>query len=190
MKSTKIALFSMVALFFVTVTACDTNASQQNNTTEATSTPEITEAMVLEAQQAWIRALVSIGEAEDPQARANEVLTNYYDYDNGSVLFKPTLAYGDLTFRPTKEGALSYFVGGNDDFAQDGGFALRPYVSGEVEMGGVVSFGDVAIAMSNITLTAADGSTVMVNKTFAYRMDDEGNMRIITHHSSLPFSPN
>lgn len=149
--------------------------------------------MIHQAQKTWIQALVSIGEVHvnggDAAARASEVLTTYYDFENGSVLFKPTLTHGKQTFRLTKEGALAYFVGGNAAFPDDDGFALRPYVSGSVEMADVIIHGNVAIAMSNITLNAYDGSSVTVNKTFGYRLDDAGNLRIITHHSSLPFQP-
>jgi len=153
----------------------------------------ITKDMVYNAQNTWVQALVSIGQAHvsggDATARANEVLTTYYDFANGTVLFKPTLTHGKQTFRFTKEGALAYFVGGNEAYPDDNGFALRPYVSGTVEMGEVVVHGNTAIAMSNITLKAYDGSTVTVNKTFGYRLDDSGNLIIITHHSSLPFQP-
>lgn len=145
--------------------------------------------MIEQAQERWIAALVSVGSAEDPSARAREVLASYYDFDGKGVLFKPTLTHGEQTFRMTKDGAHSYFVGGNSTFAQDDGFALRPYVSGVSEIADVVIIGNVAIAMGNITLTAYDGSTVMVDKTFGYRLDEHGNLRIITHHSSLPFTP-
>jgi hypothetical protein len=45
-------------------------------------------------------------------------------YDNGTVLFKPTLTFGDQTFRLDKEGAAAYFIGGNPKYPNDTGFAL------------------------------------------------------------------
>ncbi|MCH8485831.1 MAG: hypothetical protein LAT75_03130 [Candidatus Cyclonatronum sp.] len=172
------------------LTACSEEQSSTNYTQAAGT--QITAEMIEQAQEAWIAALVSIGNAHaeggDAHAAARQVLTDYYNYPNGLVLFKPTLAFGEQTFRPTMEGALAYFVGGNDDFPNDSGFALRPYVGGFVEMSDVFIHGDMAIAMSNITLEAYDGSTVMVNKTFGYVLDG-GNLRIVTHHSSLPFTP-
>ena len=44
------------------------------------------------------------------------------------MFFKPTLAYGANAFRSTKKGALSYFIGGDPDFAEDTGFALKRWV--------------------------------------------------------------
>jgi hypothetical protein len=41
-----------------------------------------------------------------------ERLDELYDYAEGTVFFKPTLGLGKNTFRSTKQGAISYFVGG------------------------------------------------------------------------------
>lgn len=188
MKTVNITLYAVIGLFMFSATACASNTNSSSNYSSERS--EITRAMIEQAQEGWIAALVSVGAAENPSARASEVLENYYDFNGSGVLFKPTLTHGAQTFRMTKEGAHSYFVGGNASFAQDDGFALRPYVSGVADIKDVVIVGRAAIAMGNITLTAYDGSTVMVDKTFGYRLDDNGNLRIITHHSSLPFSPN
>jgi len=85
--------------------------------TSAIAADKITKAEVNAAQQAWCDALVAIGktseEGGDAKALATKVLTEAYDYDKGKVFFKPTLAYGKNTFRPTKAGALAYFVGGD-----------------------------------------------------------------------------
>jgi hypothetical protein len=59
--------------------------------------------------------------------------------------------------------------------------------------GGATTFrttraGALASAMGKITLQAADGSEVTVDKTFAYRRDADGRLRIIAHHSSLPWA--
>jgi hypothetical protein len=80
----------------------------------------ITDAEVNAAQQAWCDGLVKIGkvykDAGDYKAVAGQLIEDLYDYKDGKVFFKPTLASGKNTFRPTREGALSYFVGGNKDF--------------------------------------------------------------------------
>jgi hypothetical protein len=34
-----------------------------------------------------------------------------------------------------------------------------------------------------------DGNEVMVDKTFGYVRDAAGDLRIVLHHSSLPFTP-
>jgi len=51
------------------------------------------------AQQAWCDALVKIGklkeEGGDYKAFAEQVLSEAYNYDQGKVFFKQTLAFGD-----------------------------------------------------------------------------------------------
>jgi hypothetical protein len=158
----------------------------------------ITMAEVNAAQQAWCDALVAIGkthdEGGDAKALATKVIDQAYDYDKGKVFFKPTLAFGKNTFRPTKEGALAYFVGGDPNFPEDKGFALKPWVKARYDnLGdgddGIQIHGDIAITMGNVWVTAKDGTEVMVDKTFVFRKDDEGKLRLIVHKSSLPFSP-
>ncbi|MCI0353970.1 MAG: hypothetical protein L0099_02870, partial [Acidobacteria bacterium] len=75
-------------------------------------TAPITEGDVNAAQQAWCDALVKIGkvykEGGDYKAVASQLIDDLYDYKEGKVFFKPTLAFGKNTFRNTKEGALAY----------------------------------------------------------------------------------
>jgi hypothetical protein len=184
-----IVLTATLAVFML-ISACNTEPTYTpSKQSETTITPE----MIQSAQEVWIQQLVRIGEAhsegKDASQVAEDVLNSFYDYNNNTVLFKPTLTHGEQTFRPTFDGALAYFVGGNDQFPNDSGFALRPYVSGTTDISEVFIHGDIAIAQGKITLTAYDESTVTVDKTFAYRLDQDGNLRIVTHHSSLPFAP-
>jgi hypothetical protein len=92
------------------------------------------------AQQAWCDALVKIGklkeEGGDYKAFAEQVLSDAYNYDNGKVFFKPTLAYGDQTFRNDKKGALAYFIGGDTAYPNDKGFALTPWVKARYDNAG------------------------------------------------------
>ncbi len=82
-----------------------------------------TEDMVHNALQTWCDNVVAVGKAHseggDARAVAVQVLHDNYDYDNGKVLFKPTLTFGTQTYRPTKEGALAYFTGGDENFPDD-----------------------------------------------------------------------
>jgi hypothetical protein len=158
----------------------------------------ITKAEVNAAQQAWCDALVAIGKAHtdggDAKALATEVLTAAYDYDKGTVFFKPTLAYGEKTFRPTKAGALAYFVGGDSNFPDDKGFALKPWVKARYDNlgdgdAGIQIHGDIAITMGNVWVSASDGTEVMVDKTFVFKKGEDGKLRLIVHKSSLPYSP-
>lgn len=154
----------------------------------------ITEREVLAAQQAWGEALVRIGRAhaEDgpEQARrvAAEVIDQAYGYGLGPVLFKPTLAEPPQAFRTTRAGALAYFVGGDPEFPKDGGFALKGWQAFEIRNAAIHINGDVATTMGNVILTAADGSRTTVDKTWSFKKTDDGQLRIVLHHSSLPYA--
>lgn len=152
----------------------------------------ITEAEVLAAQQAWGEALVGISREfeangiEGARAKASAVIDAAYAYDLGAVLFKPTLTTAPQTFRPTREGALAYFVGHDPDFPEDSGFALKGWRSVEVQNIGIHLHGTTAFSMGNVSITDRDGAVTTVDKTWGYVRDDEGQLRIALHHSSLP----
>lgn len=150
------------------------------------------------AQQAWCDALVKIGKLKedggDYKTFANEVLSTAYNYDSGKVFFKPTLAFGDQTFRNDKKGALAYFIGGDPDYPNDKGFALTPWVKARYDNTGeknegIQIYGSIAITMGNVWVTGKDGKEVMVDKTWVFRKGKDGKLRIIVHKSALPFTP-
>jgi len=150
------------------------------------------------AQQAWCDALVKIGQLHkdggDYKAFAEKVLGDAYNYDYGKVFFKPTLAYGEQTFRPTKKGALAYFIGGDPEYPNDKGFALAPWVKARYDnLGkdnqGIQIYGSVAITMGNVWVTDKSGKEVMVDKTFVFKKGADDKLRLIVHKSALPFSP-
>ncbi|RPI83731.1 MAG: hypothetical protein EHM42_08145 [Planctomycetaceae bacterium] len=157
----------------------------------------ITEEEVNAAQQAWCDGLIKIGKVHhdggDYKAVAAQIIDDLYDYKDGKVFFKPTLAHGKNTFRPTREGALSYFVGGSKDFPGDAGFALKHWVKvsydNNAAENGIQIHGDIAITMGNVYLTNAKGDEVMVDKTFAFRRCKDGKLRLCVHKSALPFDP-
>jgi len=165
---------------------------------DTTEVMNITEQEVNDAQQAWCDALVKIGkihsEGGDAKTFALQVLTNAYNYDEGKVFFKPTLAYGNNTFRNTKEGALAYFVGGDPNFPEDKGFALTPWVKARYDNAGegnngIQIYGDIAITMGNVWVTDKNGKEVMVDKTFVFKKGKDGKLKLIVHKSALPYSP-
>ncbi len=158
----------------------------------------ITYAEVNAAQQAWCDALVKIGklkeEGGDYKAFATEVLSTAYNYDSGKVFFKPTLAFGDQTFRNDKKGALAYFIGGDADYPNDKGFALTPWVKARYDNAGeknegIQIYGSIAITMGNVWVTSKDGKEVMVDKTWVFRKGKDGKLKIIVHKSALPYTP-
>ena len=155
----------------------------------------ITEADLTQARTIWGDALVAISKAfeENGIDAAREVaegaLDAAYGYNLGPVLFKPTMASGEQTFRPTRHGALAYFVGHDDAYPLDGGFGIKGwrYVTSETSASFIE--GDVGMWMGWVTFTDKDGNVTKVDKTFGYKKDAEGTLRIVLHHSSLPYQP-
>ena len=166
----------------------------------ATNVPAgpVTQAQVNAGQQAWCDGLVNVAQTHakggDAKAVAGKMIDDLYDYADGKVFFKPTLAFGPRTFRPTREGALAYFVGGNPNFPEDTGFALKGWTKARYDNNaaenGIQIHGDIAITMGNVYITGPDGKEVMVDKTFVFRRCKDGNLRLCVHKSALPFNPN
>ena len=173
--------------------AAATTVSADNHATKVMNVA-ITEAEVIAAQKAWCNALVGISTTGREQGReaavrmAGEVLDAAYGYNLGPVLFKPTLTEAPQTFRTTREGALAYFVGGNSNFPNDTGFALKPWTACEARNAAIHIYGDTATTMGNVMITNKDGNVTTVDKTWTFKKDDKGALRIVLHHSSLPFS--
>jgi len=44
--------------------------------------------------------------------------------------------------------------------------------------------------MGNYFFTGTDGDETKVEYSFGYTKDEDGNLKIVLHHSSLPYSPN
>jgi hypothetical protein len=154
----------------------------------------ITETEIEAAQKAWGAALIQIstdykdGGLEKAKATANAVLDAAYGYNLGPVLFKPTLTVTPQTFRPTKEGALAYFVGGDSNFPEDSGFALKGWTKYEFENSAVHITADLALTMGKVRITNDKGEVTEVDKTWGFKKDDKGQLRIVLHHSSLPYT--
>jgi hypothetical protein len=156
----------------------------------------ITETEVLAAQRAWCDALVNISRTGETQGRAaaralaERVIDAAYGYQMGAVLFKPTLTVEPQTFRTTRAGALAYFVGGDPAFARDTGFALNGWTRCEIANSAVFIAGNSAATMGNVLITGREGRVTKVDKTWKFVKDDAGQLRIVVHHSSLPYAGN
>ncbi len=155
----------------------------------------ITTQELIAARSAWGDGLIAIAKAyenegiDTARSVAEDVLDAAYGYNLGPVLFKPTMASGDQTFRPTRQGALAYFVGHDADFPRDGGFGIKGWRAMQSETAAEFVEGDVAMWMGKVTLTDKDGGVTQVDKSFGYKKDAEGVLRIVLHHSSLPYLP-
>ena len=200
-RSIRIPLATLALAASVPLGACVTVNKSATAPAPAASRPAaapITEQQVNAAQQAWCDGLVRVAQVHarggDARAEAAAMIDALYDYADGKVFFKPTLAFGPRTFRPTREGALAYFVGGNPAFPEDTGFALKGWTKARYDNNaaenGIQVHGDIAITMGNVYLTGPDGKEVMVDKTFVFRRCKDGSLRLCVHKSALPFSPN
>jgi len=166
---------------------------QKDNELHSEAGVIISEQEVLDAQKIWAEGVVRIGktylEKGDYETELVNFVDDVYGFNLGVVLFKPTLA-SVKQFRTTKEGALSYFIGGNDNYQEDHGFALNPWSAVRWENTGIKIVGNMAIAMGNYYFTPAlGGEDVKVEYSFAYTKDDQGKLRVILHDSHLPYTP-
>ena len=156
------------------------------------------------AQKAWTSALVNISQTykdegfDAAKALAGDVIDGAYDYQAGPVAFKPTWAFGDTTFRTKRRGAVSYFIGGDQRF-DDLGFAIgnkpdsetgqrSPWAKAWTENAVIRLDGDTATSMGWMYSKDEAGNVSKVDKTWTWRKDDDGNLRIVVHHSSTPYS--
>jgi hypothetical protein len=168
--------------------------SLSTNTQTAVANRGITQSEVLAAQKAWGDALVAISTTYDTKgmaaakALAEKVIDEAYGYQFGPVLFKPTLTVAPQTFRTTRAGALAYFVGGDPSFPSDKGFALGGWRSVEIRNAAILITGNTATTMGNVLITDKNGKVTVVDKTWQFLKDDSGKLRIVLHHSSLPYT--
>jgi len=187
-------LFSLLCLMFVAISfQAQAQTTERKNNVSLYSSECITEAEVVQAQKEWGDGIVRIGKAftekGDYSKVAMEHIQNLYGYDLSSVLFKPTLASIEQ-FRGTFDAALSYFVGGNETYPEDKGFAIAPYTKVRFENSGIINNScNMAVSMGNYYFTKTNGEEIKVEFTLGYVKDADGKLRIVVHNSALPYNP-
>ena len=145
------------------------------------------------ARSAWGESMIEISQAyekkgiEQATVVANKMLDNLYGFEFGAVLFKPTLSGGNQTFRSDKEGALSYFVGNNPKYPLDSGFGIKDWLEVKSETSSVLIDQNIAMWMGWVTFINKDGTSIKVDKSWGYKKNENGNLKIVLHHSSLPY---
>ena len=148
----------------------------------------ITKAEVMAAQRAWGDGIVDISrvyaETGDAKARATQHIDSMYAYGDTIVLFKPTLAADDQ-FRGSFDSALSYFIG--REGTEDTGFAIKGWTNVRFENEGIHVGNDLAMAMGNYFFTDPNGDETKVEYSFGYVRGDDGKLKIMLQHSSIPF---
>ncbi|PVH27808.1 phosphoribosyl-AMP cyclohydrolase [Pararhodobacter oceanensis] len=155
----------------------------------------ITSQDLLAARMVWGAQKVAISKAyearglEAARTAALRHLEANYGYDLGPVMFKPTMASGAQSFRPTKAGALAYFCGHSAEYPLDTGFAIRGWRAVDSVTSAELIAGDIAMWMGWIILTDRSGAVTKVDKSFGYQKDAQDVLRIVLHHSSLPYQP-
>ena len=156
------------------------------------STGPITAKEVTAAQKKWSDTLVDIGkiytDGGDYKARAGQALDELYGYSSGlPVLFKPTKA-AEKAIRLTEAEAASYFVG-DGCCAEDKGFAITPFTNVRWDNKGTIINADTATAMGEYYFTDGGGGVTKAEYTFEYQRGNDNDLKIVLHHSSVPYAP-
>ena len=149
----------------------------------------ITKEAVLVFQEKWGKCIIDIGRTYqnngDFRSAANNFISDLYAYDSEQVLFKPTLA-SENPFRLTMISALSYFIGGNPNFDEDKGFAIKGWRNVRWENSGISIIDRTAICMGNYYFTNTDGELKVEFSIVLHELDN-GVLKIILHDSHLPY---
>ena len=152
----------------------------------------INKEQVLKAQNEWGQAVVMTGTFKSDKIKCEQFIDEFIDkryaFNHGQVLFKPTKA-SIVQFRPDKEGAKSYFIGGNSIYPEDHGFAIHPWTKVRFENSNIILEEMRAFAMGNYYFTDIEGNETKAEYTFGYKLVNE-DLKIDIHHSSLPYNPN
>ena len=153
----------------------------------------ITKSQIHETQKKWGDGIVKIGALKDNESECLEFTSSFlnslYDFENNDVLFKPTRA-ADEQFRPTFQMALSYFLGGSNSYCmEDEGFAMKPWLDVKFVNSGFIIENERAIAMGNYFFTDVNGDITKVEYSFVYKRIGD-TVKIVLHHSSLPYNSN
>ena len=150
----------------------------------------ITENDIQMAQKKWGDSLIKIGslKSEPNSCRDYATLTlkKLYAFERGEILFKPTKAT-DIAFRSDLNGSLSYFIGNDDNYPEDNGFALNPWTKVQFENKIYKCLPNSAIVMGYYHFTDLNNKITTVEYTFGYTLIGN-DLKINLHHSSLPYN--
>jgi hypothetical protein len=139
----------------------------------------------------WADIVLQIGKAyrekKNLDKLVSELLHDVYAFNQGDVLFKPTLAKHEQ-FRSKKEEFVSYFLGQNNVCKEDTGFAIKNWKSIKFENYKVVENNDNLLAMGNYFFENDKNEFLKVEYTFGFIRINNNELRINLHHSSLPYS--
>ena len=141
-------------------------------------------------QNLWAQGIIDIGKAfleqKDYLVRTHKFLDELYSFNENKVLFKPTKAYLK-PFRKNKNEFISYFIGHNKISDEDKGFALEPWKKIKFNNFDNLFLENVLVSMGNYVFTNYKDQQIKVEYTFGYLLNKKNNLKIIFHHSSVPY---
>lgn len=154
----------------------------------------ITPVEVEAAQNAWADGFLRIGQQQQtsPAAarkEAEKFVDELYGHGRKPVLMKPVNTTSK-PFRTTRAGVVSSFVGGNEEFPEDTGFAIGPVRWDAIRFDnvGFSVEGSQALAMGHYHFRDSfTGNESALEYTFGYFRDEDGKLRINFHFSSAPY---
>ena len=148
------------------------------------------EKKVLIIQKEWANSIISIGKAflnkQDYLDITDKFLDRLYFFNKGKVLFKPTKA-SHKQFRRSKNEFISYFIGHDKVSDEDKGFALEPWKNIYFENFDTIFFENILISMGNYFFTNYRDEQIKVEYSFGYMLDNKSILKIVFHHSSVPY---
>ena len=147
---------------------------------------------IKKAQKRWADGIINIGkyylEKKNYIALADNFIEKLYSFKYDKVLFKPTKVIKNQ-FRKKKNEFISYFIGHNKVSEEDKGFALEPYKNVRFESFDFSVFENIIISMGNYFFTNYENEKIKVEFSFGYVLDEKENeLKIICHHSSVPYN--
>ena len=152
---------------------------------------EVIKEKVFINQNEWATNIIKIGRAYLDKRNyikmTEEFLDKLYLFENGKILFKPTKAK-EKQFRTNKTEFMSYFIGYNKVSNEDKGFVLEPWKKVYFQNFDIISFKDIIISMGNYFFINYKNEKIKAEYSFGYTFDINKNLKIIFHHSSLPYN--
>ena len=145
---------------------------------------------ISDIQQKWGNSIIEIGKAyldkKDYLKLTENFLDELYYFNQGKVLFKPTKA-SHKQFRNKRNEFISYFIGHNKVSDEDKGFALEPWKDIYFQNFDFITYDDIVISMGNYLFTDYENKKTKVEYSFGYILNQESKLKIIFHHSSIPY---
>eukprot|EP00439_Symbiodinium_sp_Y106_P015939 s537_g2.t1 len=143
---------------------------------------------------AWADGFLRIGQQQQtsPAAarkEAEKFVDELYGHGRKPVLMKPVNTTSK-PFRTTRAGVVSSFVGGNEEFPEDTGFAIGPVRWDAIRFDnvGFSVEGSQALAMGHYHFRDSfTGNESALEYTFGYFRDEDGKLRINFHFASAPY---